>query len=1138
MDLYFNETFCLIQKVKPLNVTHYVPALTMFVFGADEKRSRWSSESWRKISKRLTSEDFDFAVRDPLSRELVRILTVMPDSPTAERFWNGMKAITARLDGNLITHSLRAMDQDIYRLALDHLQIDGPCLIPLLETVEILLKNGPKDFWEAMGAIAPTTVIEQVFNSPYFDQWMQGNGQGNEGLQSSPKDTLNWISPFMESLQTTLKPPACRSLAFQLLSRLQADRFSANAKIECYNVGLSVISSTLEDCNDDSFAFDNVGRVVASDTLAVFNEYLKEIMPIVSLPEGHSKLTKVGESCFSALLQALKLECNLLYADRNFLAEGKASNDTNLFTPTIWQALKQRLKPGCVGLAGIALRAMADLTGLQKFESKKNGAISGKMNSFNDIIDEHSRTVCTVLESINDFSHDDLNKLLEAPKVAVDLLKPLFSAEQGIYEAAIDLIKTWSGESVRKDAIRHVLQKSFDGVVNGVSWVVRRITQRKAFGPCPRMLKSCNDIVDVLCDSQDGILRGQSPSNDTHSTVETFWRSLWESLDSIYKMTETWATDIRTAVMVDFCRDVMQFSEHLVDQFTVFDSVVKTTKPIEIDAHDGTEDDGSESSATGLLVHPSLTLKAMIKYLKLRDEYLLSTSVKLIHKLLLQLSSKSMNLTSAARDELEMLVVSNQRNTNMTDQQKAEIRRALEENLGHSVGDTVEEVKAEVSSRHRKSKLKQGAINMGEWVQKAKVDSDLEADIASLSSSVEKYKAQQAAKLAKAVVPRPSPSLISLTDRKPPVVPKVERQKAAEQEAFLKSREQAKKEKRARDAEAVAKAKKHLLTTSEEGSALGQIGNLGRDHAPKGTGIMVSSESESDGDDEIDQALFGPKKPKQSAAVAEYNASRQQQIASKGPVKKTKQIRTVKDMRARVAPDLSPLHCAILNWDFFHDGDFPPGSSRDNYALVTNKFRSAHEYRNTFEPLLLLEAWQSFRQAREETNSKPFPIKVVNRMSLDQLVEVSSTLDLAQPKELGLFDGDIVLLSKSATPTASPSEPHCLARIAKITRKSNSIEITFRVAQGRKFLTSIIPKVTLYVEKVTSITPLEREYGALLGLVYFDLCDEVIKAYPSPLLPYSDQTLGKVSRTYELNKAQAKAVQSTVDNDAFTLIQG
>lgn len=107
-------------------------------------------------------------------------------------------------------------------------------------------------------------------------------------------------------------------------------------------------------------------------------------------------------------------------------------------------------------------------------------------------------------------------------------------------------------------------------------------------------------------------------------------------------------------------------------------------------------------------------------------------------------------------------------------------------------------MKAQVSSSRRKSSLKQGSINLGEWTQKAKADFDIDSDILSMSPSVEKFKAQQAAKKAKTVVSKASPSLISLTDRKPSAVPKFDRQKVAEKEAFIKSREQAKREKKAR----------------------------------------------------------------------------------------------------------------------------------------------------------------------------------------------------------------------------------------------------------------------------------------------------------------------------------------------------
>lgn len=59
-----------------------------------------------------------------------------------------------------------------------------------------------------------------------------------------------------------------------------------------------------------------------------------------------------------------------------------------------------------------------------------------------------------------------------------------------------------------------------------------------------------------------------------------------------------------------------------------------------------------------------------------------------------------------------------------------------------------------------------------------------------------------------------------------------------------------------------------------------------------------------------------------------------------------------------------------------------------------------------------------------------------------------------------------------------------------------------------------------------------------MALPYYDLCDEIIKAKPSPLLDYTERELDPFIQTYEVNAAQAKAVKSALDNDAFTLIQG
>ena len=1149
LRVHFNDTFRLLQTNKFLRVIHYLPTMTRFLFDTDKLRSNWAKESMRRMKQDVDKEDFDFAVRDQLSQQLIKILSVMPSPEIVQNLWTGLRLIVSRLPSNLITHSLRALDQDIYRIALDHLQVDGPGLRDLLQTINVLLIKGPKDFWDAMGAIAPTTVIEQIFNSPHYDHFME-KVHKEASIEDTPlNDMLSWVTPFVASLQTSHKPPACRSLTFQLLSRLQADRFPTFAQVECYRVGLEVLSRTMMGCNDPSFSFDSVGRVVAADTLNVVKGYMKAIIPILTLPSSDSKRVRLLGNASLTIKHALRLECNSLWADRLRIQRTEGlSPGFSVYMPTVWQPVVESLCPGNFDLAKIVLGGVVDLTGIERFESKKESSHPRvkERSAFNAVFGEITKLAVRVLEWLTDFGEVDLGVMASDAEIAPDLLKPLFSADQGIYEAGVNLIKTSSGESVRKDAISHLLRNCFAKILNGISWTIHRTAQRQGFACCYRMLKNCNDIVDILCDSQDGILRVQSLPDDSSSTIGLFWRSQWEALRVIYDLTMTWAEDNRNAVMTDFCRDVMQFSEHLVDQFTIFDSITSASQAQSTDIDEMNE--GEHMFAKGLLVYPSRTLDAMVVYLKLRDEYLLSTSVKLTQKLLRQLSGKNMTLSTVTSDQIQTFSLpSAKKTTNMTAQQKAEILRALEENLGRPVSDVTRQHSGtstpdsdSQSAAWLRGAPKQGRIDMGSWVAKAKASNEIDRDIAAASSSVERFKAQQSTK---------NFAPLGFRDKKPLPTPmtiqRPAKEKAAQQEAFLKSREQARREKKLRDAEAIARAKKNLLPnsvagqTSGEGSALGNFGNTGREHAPKGSGIMVSSDSESEMEDELDQELFGSlAKKKTSNAVKDYNASRLKQAQSRGPIKKTRQIRSAKDMRARVAPDLSSLHRTILSWDLFHDGDFPPGSTRDNYALVSNSFRTAMDYRNTFEPLLLLEAWQGFRQAREEANSKPFSINIANRMTLDNLVEVSSTMEAVKRKELGIFEGDIMLISKSSTPSADAGQPHCLARVSKIKNKQNAIEITFSTAPGNPLLSSLNAKATVHCEKVTSIVPLEREYGALLGLIYYDLCDEIIKAYPSPLLPYSDSTIGKLESIYALNKAQAKAVQSAIDNDAFTLIQG
>ncbi len=197
-------------------------------------------------------------------------------------------------------------------------------------------------------------------------------------------------------------------------------------------------------------------------------------------------------------------------------------------------------------------------------------------------------------------------------------------------------------------------------------------------------------------------------------------------------------------------------------------------------------------------------------------------------------------------------------------------------------------------------------------------------------------------------------------------------------------------------------------------------------------------------------------------------------------------------------------------------------------------------YKTTFGPLLISEVWRSLVTARDENNYKPIEIKVMNRLSVDKFMEVSTNMPMSKNRDLLVSERDVVLLSQSPDPMNSQSQPHCLARVARTTRKKDVLEVTYLISRDTKatLLQCFVPNGKVYAVKIADMTTTQREYAALSSLDYYDLCNEVLEAKPSPLQKYSDEKISIVSSKYNLNKGQAQAILSANDNDGFTLIQG
>ncbi len=1154
LNEYFDEPFKLMQMGGKLLAGDFVPAMTWFLFDTNQERRLWAMRSWSKIKKQLNAIDFDWAVRKPLSRGIMDASGPGTDLNKIQNLWCGLRLIVEKSSKDIITHSLRAMEGvDIYRLALDQLQIDTPALRFMLRTVQDLLDKSPDDFWDAMGAISPTTVVEQIFNSPHFDTFMVEADENAPFESSALADMLTWTIPFMRSVKNANKPPACRSLAFQLMDRLQADRFPQIAKSNCYRVGLQILAGTLQSFTKDKATIGSIGHVVISDTLEVASGHIKEILRIQTSSTNDVRSDALVESSMHVIRNALALDCRFLEEDHLALRTGKTlQHGASSYSSEIWNAVVNSIDGDNVPLAKHVLRGIVALVGLERFKTQHQGLSPGEdkgRNDFNFAFGQLSLLISRIMEKLSYFSSAALDKLFASQETAAAIIAALFSPDDATYEAGLDIVKNLSDKAGRKEAISHLLEAYFEITMQSFSWIVRRIGHRRTFASTPRMLKTCGDVLDVLCNPQDGLLRTKEITKRTEVTfLQTFWQYQWQALTVIFESLQQWNNQgYDKNTLKNFCRDTMEFADKFFDYYNTFartiDSADLKNDPVV------TKSTVSKEVRDDLLSHPRTTLGAMVGWLRLADPFLASTIATLIRKLLDRLADAGIAVAEeplvliqgVSQYKDDAVVSKNLVKTILTKPEKAEMARALRGYYARVMPDKLRQL--EGLNEHRKgldasTRSSPSVIDITDEDEFA--DSDVpDEDMLKAARAAEKSKLQRSSTPSATILPKPA---TRPAPRKPAPKPDVDGL------LFKQKRLQEKEAMKAQRALELARIKKNsALTgvakqTAGEGSGLNGIGIKGKDHAPRGSSIMVSSGSESESDaDELDHELFGGKATKLSKAVEDYNDSRARDIKAarkQGPVKKTKQLRSAKDMRARLAPDLTSLHNNILGWDFFHKGDFPPNSDRNDYSLVSNKFKTPLEYQKTFQPLLVLETWQGLLKAKEEGNLKTFEIKVANRMTVDSSIEVSTSMSVADSKNLGIAEADIILISKALSPATEENVPHCLARVHSMTRKKNVTEISYRVSPNNPLMSSLAPNSSLHGVKVSSITPVEREYGALVGLQYYDLCDEIIKAKPSPILEYTNRHVDPIMVNYDLNRAQAKAVRSALDNDAFTLIQG
>jgi senataxin len=1161
----FTYVFEKTQQKRPLKMMGWIiPTMTYFLFEDDSTsspfRRKFAESAWeRKEPNSLTHREWDWAISPILTAAIQKVAYTpqrgLPSPDRIIRFWKAFSFVLRPMSEKDIGDRLRAMEvqPSVFYVAIEHLGTDSDeAFVLVLNSIRALIEKSPTHFWSAIDNVMPSQLVEEIIRSPAFRRFLNKSLM-LDMMVTDGENQVPALAAFTRSLIRSLpslqRADVCETLLRNLFDVLRKDRNIDRAgHATCTLAGLVTLSESLDGYLHKEMAFDTgTALIMVNQLVNRVVQYSDVIKPAASLKPGDTFNVGISQTAMAIIHSALALDARATQIEwETLITDGAVQDAVNRDSGALWESFLEMLwynQQGHFELAKAMLMATLRLRSIERFIPKRKGELKPALHKFNQRYQQQTAAIGKMLNRLSEFNQEDLIKFCserQSPTIH-PIVSSLIHGEDPIREAGFELLKAITDEISPSDAVAKMLEDFFFPFLNAFTDAVKHVTAKEDdTSPWSHMLpilKCMESVLNGLCDPSIGQLRRRTLTTEEYVAVKRWWECAWRTIDHSFRGLRRWHERVERKVMEDFCRDVMELANKLLAQDGVMASALSQQQ--NVDHATGNGDAASKEAMAIVLEPPQRYSHSLADMLQLRDTYLIAGIMEVIKKLVARLSQNDMALPPKTLAHLGNMLKKRHlstgkydyvQKTNMTDEQRIELLKALGEDavieeqfMGGGKAAVKEAKEKEKALRQSTLDFSKGTVNLS---APAKPRAPEPAP-----ASVERRPSGLMAKLGQDAPPPKMPSTLSPAAR------------TAQQMSIKEARAREKAEKAKRDAEAIARARALRApskTVPGEGSGLQAIAGVrGKDHAPVVKDeIMVGSSSEEESEDESDDERLALKAKAKAQGLNEAERRRYLMLAEKrGPVKKTKLQRSAKDMRARLIPPMDVLHQAILEWDIFHEGNDPPNGYRCD--RVSDTYPDPRSYKQTFFPLLINEAWRSFVTAKDECTSKPFGMKILNRMTVDKFMEVTASVSLPTSRERGLTEGDIVLISRGEDPLNQPGEIHSLARIWRSTPKKDTAEIVYRLnARSNQILPLLFNGAEFHVVKITNMTTIEREYAALESLQYYDLMDEVLKAQPSPMLTFSDEAIKGVMENYHLNPGQARAILNAKENDGFTLIQG
>ena len=586
--------------------------------------------------------------------------------------------------------------------------------------------------------------------------------------------------------------------------------------------------------------------------------------------------------------------------------------------------------------------------------------------------------------------------LLKAPGVIRDIMALMLSPIEDNQMAAQTLIGQAFDVDVRQDCFRALLENlphaSFDGIFDALE----KFTRYAALVPeacslSKSIVRCMTDVIEVLCSSENGLLRRSSylkKGAEGHSTAEDlpkWWKLMVSSISIIFRRTPGWSLFFGTKEMVEWMRDALIFGRDMLAQWRVIESAALVASPEAATLKPG------RMSRLGRRMVGDLreVLVELGRWLRLTDEELLYQSFALLETLLGCFKDTGIPPPEEAIRKFTKTINDARNKDPNRPQTRLDAARILRlENALAAFKDDDDDDEVEIVSGPVKEEdsdveildgpppqktINQRLMEAGKAAGKEKADGKklnlsvgfTTASAAIKDQSISRFFPKDSSKDGVKVKEKKDviPSRPVVPARKPPILPPKPQPPPPQSSSDESSDE------------------------SAEETGFAALGGLQRKPSPKKRPITIE------------------RKPVERRGIQLMdlpggNAALRNRLNRRDETRRT---------QMRLKPDISGFHRVLLSWNYDHEGQEPPFvGQKPRYMHVVDRFSGFDQYGKIFQPLLMMECWAQIVKSKDEPGGS-YSCTVSNRQYVDDWIDIDLGIT-DQPKEWTLAETDVVLL--------------------------------------------------------------------------------------------------------------------------------